>query len=71
LQLQRACARDNSEPEQIQRIIDAQMSRQEKRDKADFVLDNSLDLATLPGRVLQLHQQFLALAEKKTKDKPL
>ena len=71
LQLQRACARDNSEPEQIQRIIDAQMSRQDKRDKTDFVLDNSLDLATLPERVLQLHQQFLALAEKKTKDKPL
>ena len=58
LQLQRACARDNNDPTQIQRIIDAQMSRQDKRDKAEFVLDNSLDLETLPQRVLQLHQQF-------------
>ena len=71
LQLQRACARDNNDPTQIQRIIDAQMSRQDKRDKAEFVLDNSLDLEILPQRVLQLHQQFMALAAEKTKDKPL
>jgi dephospho-CoA kinase len=71
LQLQRACARDNNDPEQIQRIIDAQMSRQDKRNKAEFVLDNSLDLETLPQRVLQLHQRFMALAEEKTADKPL
>lgn len=71
LQLQRACARDNNDPEQIQRIIDAQMSRQDKRNKAEFVLDNSLDLETLPQRVLQLHQRFMALAEEKTGDKPL
>lgn len=71
LQLQRACARDNNDPEQIQRIIDAQMSRRDKRNKAEFVLDNSLDLETLPQRVLQLHQRFMALAEEKTGDKPL
>ena len=60
LQLQRACARDNNDPTQIQRIIDAQMSRQDKRDKAEFVLDNSLDLDSLaPGSVLKLHQQFV------------
>ena len=65
IQLERASARDNNDRAQIQRIIDAQMSRQEKNKRADFVIDNSSDTKTLTAAVLELHQQFLALAKSK------
>ena len=64
LQIERATARDGNTPEQIQRIIDAQMSREDKRSKADFVFDNSMGEDSIASRVLQLHQQFLAEAGK-------
>ena len=64
LQIERATARDGNTPEQIQRIIDAQMSREDKRSKADFVFDNSMGEDSIASRVLQLHQQFLAEADK-------
>jgi dephospho-CoA kinase len=61
LQLERASARDGSDKEQIQLIIDAQMPRQLKRDKADFEFDNAQALESIAPRVLQLHKQFLAM----------
>ncbi len=63
VQLERASARDNNDKVQIQRIIDAQMSRQEKNNRADFVIDNSSDTETLTAVVIDLHQQFLKMAE--------
>ena len=63
LQLERASARDNNDRAQIQRIIDAQMSRQEKNNRADFIIDNSSDTETLTAVVIDLHQQFLKMAE--------
>ena len=63
VQLERASARDNNDTVQIQRIIDAQMSRQEKNNRADFVIDNSSDTETLTAVVIDLHQQFLKMAE--------
>lgn len=65
LQLERASARDGSNKAQIQLIVDAQMPRQEKRDRADFVFDNAQPLASLAARVLALHQEFLLLAKDK------
>ena len=65
VQLERASARDNNDKVQIQRIIDAQMSRQEKNNRADFVIDNSSDTETLTAVVIDLHQQFLKMAESK------
>ena len=62
LQLERAMARDSNTEEQIQSIINAQMSRQDRLGKADSVFDNSLPVNTVPPRVLELHQQFLAKA---------
>lgn len=63
VQLERASARDNNDKVQIQRIIDTQMSRQEKNNRADFVIDNSSDTETLTAVVIDLHQQFLKMAE--------
>ena len=62
LQLTRAMIRDSNTKEQIQSIINAQMSRQDRLGKADSVFDNSLPVTTVPPRVLELHQQFLAKA---------
>jgi dephospho-CoA kinase len=62
LQLGRAMARDSNTEEQIQSIINAQMSRQDRLSKADSVFDNSLPVNTVSPRVLELHQQFLAKA---------
>jgi len=55
--------RDKNSADQIQGIIDSQMSRKDKLNKAAYIFDNSQDLKTIDGRVLTLHQQFLSLAE--------
>jgi dephospho-CoA kinase len=61
LQIERACARDGNQADQIQRIIDAQMPREEKLSRADIVLDNSESLDTLAARVTAVHQTLLSL----------
>ena len=66
LQLDRASTRDGSNKEQIQLIVDAQMPRQEKRDRADFEFDNAQPLDSLAARVLALHREFLLMAKNKT-----
>lgn len=47
----RACARDGLAAEDVQRRIDAQMSNDERRERADVVIDNSGDPETLLARV--------------------
>ena len=63
LQLERAGARDANNSKQIQRIIDSQMSREQKISKADWIFDNSGEKAMISLRVNQLHEKFLALAQ--------
>ena len=63
LQIQRAAQRDGNSVDQIQAIIDSQMSRQDKLDKAAYIFDNSQNIETIDSRVMALHQQFLSLAE--------
>lgn len=60
VQLGRAAARDGNTREQIQKIINAQMSRGEKCHKADIVFNNEMTEDSIAPRVEQLHQQFLA-----------
>lgn len=60
VQLDRAALRDGNTREQIQSIIDSQMSRDEKCDRADIVFDNALSEQSIAPRVAQLHKQFLA-----------
>jgi dephospho-CoA kinase len=63
VQIERASARDGSDQQQIQRIVDAQMPRQTKRDRADFEFDNAQPVETIAPRIKTLHQQFLAMAQ--------
>ena len=69
LQIERASARDSNLADQIKRIIDSQMPRQEKLSRADIVFDNSQPLETVASRVADLHNQFLSLAAAKSKTK--
>ncbi len=65
LQVQRTMHRDDNDEAQVQRIIDSQMSRQQRLDKADDVICNDRDLDSLYRQADTLHQQYLALARAK------
>lgn len=68
-QLARSAQRDNNNFEQIQRIINSQVSQQERLKWADDVINNDADLAQnlphLQKKVLELHQFYLQQAENK------
>lgn len=64
-QRQRACKRDGTSGDQIDAIINSQMPRQQRLDKAHWVLDNQQDLGHLSAQVLQLHEHLCQLTEHK------
>ena len=59
VQIQRTVSRDDNTREQIQRIIEAQMPRDERRNKADHVIDNALDVEHARTQVDILHAGFV------------
>jgi len=61
LQVERASARDNNDPEQIKRIMAAQLTRNDRLAKADYVVDNSGDLNELYAQAEALHEHLLHL----------
>jgi len=63
VQLERATARDANSEDQIRRIMAAQMSREQRLEMADIVIDNSKPLAELDEIVSELHKEFLLRAE--------
>lgn len=63
LQVQRACKRDCNNEEQIRNIIAAQMSRDDKRAKANDIADNSSDISQLYQQLDSLHKTYLKLAQ--------
>ena len=64
IQLARTVARDDNDAAQVKRIMAAQMSRSERLDKADIVIDNNRTLNELDEVIAELHGEFLARAEK-------
>ncbi|MEN8990874.1 dephospho-CoA kinase [Avibacterium paragallinarum] len=64
LQIQRASQRDGQNIEQIQKIIQVQMSRQEKQKIADDIVLNDGHLDHLYAQLRPLHLKYLAHAEK-------
>ena len=64
VQVERACQRDGNDEEQIRRIIAAQMSRDDKREKANDIADNSQDLDHLYRQLDELHATYLQLAQR-------
>jgi dephospho-CoA kinase len=65
IQLERATRRDASSEEQIRRIMAAQMSREQRLELADIVIDNSQPLEELDAVVTELHKEFLLRAERR------
>jgi len=62
-QLQRASLRDNNSAPQIKAIIASQMERQQRLERAHWVLDNQHDRNHLLQQVEQLHQHLCQLTE--------
>ncbi|MCD8523689.1 MAG: dephospho-CoA kinase [Saccharospirillaceae bacterium] len=62
IQIERATSRDQNNADQIRRIIAAQMSRDERRARADDIADNSRGLAELHQQLERLHSSYLLRA---------
>jgi len=63
-QIDRTVARDANDPEQVKRIMAAQMSRAERLLQADIVIDNSGPLSALELEVSQLHENLLRMSSE-------
>ncbi|MES2825815.1 MAG: dephospho-CoA kinase [Pseudomonadota bacterium] len=64
LQLTRASERDQNNREQIAKIMATQMSRANRRAKADDIIYNHGDLTELDEQVKKLHAQYLKLSQQ-------
>ncbi|WP_449284970.1 dephospho-CoA kinase [Marinobacter sp. PE14] len=59
VQLERTMARDTNSREQVERIIAAQMSREDRLARADEVIDNDRPLDDVSRQVRELHERLL------------
>ena len=60
--VRRASARSGITPEEVRRIMAAQLPRAERRARADDVIDNNGSLDALHAAVAGLHEKYLRLA---------
>ncbi len=63
LQIARAAQRDSQNIEQIEKIIAAQMPREQKQQRADDIVLNDGQLAHLYASLKILHEKYLTLAQ--------
>ncbi|BFM06244.1 dephospho-CoA kinase [Halioxenophilus aromaticivorans] len=63
IQLERTMARDGNTEQLVRNIMAAQATREQRSAAANFVIDNSADLASLYLQVDDIHRQLLLLAE--------
>ncbi|WP_419149496.1 dephospho-CoA kinase [Pseudoalteromonas 'SMAR'] len=66
VQISRTSSRDGVDKAQVESIIAAQMSREEKRQKADFILNNDRELTQTLAELEQLNKKFETLAKAKS-----
>ncbi len=62
VQLERLVARDGCDAEQAEAILAAQVTREQRLDVADDVLENDQEPEHIAAGVAELHRQYLALA---------
>ena len=62
LQLRRTSQRDGVSASQVQRIIDSQISREQRLAQANDIITNSGDLSELHQQITQLHTKYCAMA---------
>jgi dephospho-CoA kinase len=58
IQVARVCSRDKSSPEDALKIINTQISNQERTSKAKYVIENTGNLDELGDKVCLLHQKI-------------
>lgn len=66
LQIARASQRDQNSEEQVHAILKAQLSREERRNKADDIIVNDRDLSYLHAECLRLHKYYLSLGQQES-----
>ncbi|MCU7375033.1 dephospho-CoA kinase [Paucibacter sp. O1-1] len=66
LQISRTMQRDGVSRQQVEHILASQMSRQQRLDKAEHIIDNQGDINLLRSQVTRLHQLFLQQAAELT-----
>lgn len=59
VQIERTMSRDTNTRDQVERIIAAQMPREERRDRADAIIDNNRPLADVERQVHDVHKRIL------------
>eukprot|EP00163_Fabomonas_tropica_P000342 TRINITY_DN10208_c0_g3_i1.p3 TRINITY_DN10208_c0_g3~~TRINITY_DN10208_c0_g3_i1.p3 ORF type:complete len:200 (-),score=21.60 TRINITY_DN10208_c0_g3_i1:685-1284(-) len=59
IQVKRTMARDNNPRDQVERIIAAQISREQRCSKADDVINNDRPLDEVERQVRELHDRFM------------
>lgn len=64
MQVARTATRDKVEAAQVKAIMAAQMSRADRRAKADDIVVNDGTLAELHARLAPVHERYLALARE-------
>ncbi|WP_338410935.1 dephospho-CoA kinase [Pseudoalteromonas nigrifaciens] len=64
VQIERTVKRDNISLEQVNSIITAQMSREQKQQQVDDILNNDRSLALVKHDLIALHKGYLKLALK-------
>ena len=65
LQVARAAGRDGVDHLEIQNIIATQIDRNQRLERADDVINNDTDIASLQAKVCQLHKKYLQFADQK------
>ena len=65
IQLQRLCERDHLDAASAQKIIAQQITAEQRRQLADFVINNDGSLEMLQKQVRNVHQQVLSLFDQK------
>lgn len=63
LQLERTVKRDGMSADAVKRIMQTQVSRQQRIDAADDIIHNNGEREALKAQVLSLHQRYLQLAD--------
>ena len=62
LQISRTMQRDGVSKQQVEHILESQMTREQRLAKADNIIDNQGEYELLRSQVLRLHQQYLQQA---------
>ncbi|MFT4925558.1 MAG: dephospho-CoA kinase [Phenylobacterium sp.] len=66
IQIQRTSSRDDVSVEQVKNIIKAQISRNERLQKADDVIDNNQSWTQVVQQIPLLHAKYMAFCEQQT-----